>query len=193
MSDIRILAGVCKGTKLITLDGDKTRPTTGRIAENIFNILQHNKYVENFSFKKQNILDICAGSGRLGLEALSRGAKSATFIDNNPDAGKIIHSNIKKCHATAYTEFLNANAFNITLSSVYYPFSLVFCDAPYGHHMPHKIINHLIDKKWLTQNALFCIETERDYIFEEIPCIQIMDKRDYGISSIYFLKYNLLF
>ena len=170
MSDVRILAGVCKGTKLVTLDGNNTRPTTGRIVENIFNILTYNKYVDSFSFKNQKILDVFAGSGRLGLEALSRGANCAVFIDNHAEAGKIIQSNIQKCHMLERTQFLNSNALQLNLPSIYAPFSLIFCDAPYNKNLSCNVIQALIDKKWLVHNALLCIETEKNFIIEDIPC-----------------------
>lgn len=192
MSDIRILAGICKGTKLLTLTGNHTRPTTGRITENIFNILTHNIYIDNFSFKKQKVLDIFAGSGRLGLEALSRGAESATFIDNHLEAGKVIQANIKRCHMLERTEFLNSNALNLNILSVYAPFSLIFCDAPYGQDLSSDVIKQLINKKWLAHNALLCIETEKSYVFNDISYITVLDKRDYGMSCFYFLKYDLL-
>jgi 16S rRNA (guanine966-N2)-methyltransferase len=193
MSDIRILGGRFKGTKLLTLDGDNTRPTMGRIVENIFNILSHNHYVDNFTFRTQKVLDIFAGSGRLGLEALSRGAELAVFIDNHHKAGKIIQDNIQKCHATQYAHYLNCDALTLNISCSYAPFSLVFCDAPYDNTLSSTVINNLIAKKWLADNALLCIETEKNYHLDVIPNITLVDKRDYGITSVHFLKYDLLF
>jgi 16S rRNA (guanine966-N2)-methyltransferase len=193
MSDIRILAGMCKGTKLSTLEGDNTRPTTGRITENIFNILSHNDYVKNFSFKKQKVLDIFAGSGRLGLEALSRGAEYTVFMDNHPISGKVIQDNIKKCKMTHQSQFLNYNAINFNQSCIHAPFSLIFCDAPYGKNLSTHVIKHLIAQKWIADNGLLCIETENTYTIEAIPHITLVDTREYGISRIHFLKYEHLF
>lgn len=190
MSDIRIFAGMHKGTKLSTLEGDNTRPTTGRIVENIFNILAHNKYIDNFTFRNQKILDIFAGSGRLGLEALSRGAESAVFIDNNPQAIKIIDINIKKCHAFNKAKILNLNVNHLDINDNLTPFSLVFCDAPYDKNLSNNVIHQLINKKYLIDNALLCIETEKSYQIDNINGITLLEKRDYGITSIHFLKYN---
>lgn len=190
MSDIRILAGICKGTKLSTLEGDNTRPTTGRITENIFNILSHNHYIENFSFKKQKVLDVFAGSGRLGLEALSRGAEYAVFMDKHPACGKIIQNNIKKCSMMHKSQFLNDNAVNFSQPCIHAPFSLIFCDAPYGKNLSVYVIKHLIAQKWIAHNGLLCVETENTYTLEAIPHITLVDTREYGISRIHFLKYE---
>lgn len=193
MSDIRILGGRFKGTKLLTLDGDNTRPTMGRVVENIFNILSHNHYVDNFTFRTQKVLDIFAGSGRLGLEALSRGAELAVFIDNYHKAGKIIQENIQKCHATQQAYYLNCDALTLNISCSDAPFSLIFCDAPYGNDVTGRVIKNLIAKNWLAHNALLCIETEKKHHIDAIPNITLVDKRDYGISSVHLLKYDLLF
>lgn len=189
-SDIRIIAGTNKSTKLNTLEGDNTRPTTGRIVENIFNIISHNKWVDNFQFRNQKILDIFAGSGRLGLEALSRGAKSAVFVDNNPQATKIIYANIQKCHHQDKTKIVNCDVKLLNIPSELPPFSLIFCDAPYHQDLSNTVLQNLIDKNYLCHDAIICIETQKSYLLTLPPHIHLMDKRDYGITSIHFLKYN---
>lgn len=193
MADIQILAGLCKGTKLQTPKGNNTRPTMGRIVENIFNILTHNKYIDNFSFKNQSVLDIFAGSGRLGLEALSRGADSAVFVDNNSDTRKIILDNIQKCRMSEKASFINCNATDFNFPTKNSPFTLVFCDAPYGKNLSNIVIKNLLTKGFLAHNALLCVETENDYTIDVLDGLMIMDKRMYGITNIHFLKYNLPF
>ena len=190
MTDIRILSGTSKATKLSSLDGQHTRPTRGRVVENIFNILAHNPYVENFSFRNQTILDVFAGSGRLGLEGLSRGAHYACFIDNAAEARKIIHQNIHKCRFTQESAVLAQNATSLTMNPQNKLFSLVFCDAPYQKNMSELVIHSLINKGWLANNALLCIETEKIYDLPQIPYMIKLDQRDYGLTRVYFLKYT---
>lgn len=192
MTDIRILGGKFRGTKLLTLDGDTTRPTTSRIVENIFNILMHNKFTENFHFQQQKVLDIFAGSGRLGLEALSRGAIRAVFVENHIDARSIIRENIMKCHATGVTKLFTRSALDPgePPPQAKAPFSLIFCDAPYYKELPQQAIPQFIKYGWIEHNALFCIETEKEIETIEIEKLTYLENRLYGNTRIHFLIYH---
>ena len=109
---MRVIAGTAKGTKLITLKGDHTRPTTNRIKETLFNIIQ-------YDIPDSIFLDLFSGSGAIGIEALSRGAKQAFFVDNNPDAIKCIRENLKKTRLEEASKVLKTDA----LSSLFQVFT----------------------------------------------------------------------
>ena len=90
---MRVISGNARGKKLVSLEGMNTRPTLDRVKEALFNIIQ-------FDIVDKNVLDLFAGSGAIGIEAISRGAKSVTFCDNSPDAIKIIKTNIQNTKST---------------------------------------------------------------------------------------------
>ena len=101
--------GKYKGTHLEAPTGLNTRPTTGRVAENLFNILQHYKFRDEsfFLFEGKKVLDLCAGSGRLGIEALSRGAARSIFIDTDASARGTIRGNLDKLHLNGVSRFFH--------------------------------------------------------------------------------------
>jgi 16S rRNA (guanine966-N2)-methyltransferase len=187
---MHIFGGAFKGTILKSLDGNHTRPTIGRVVESMFNILRHNQYIDDFEFKNQSVLDLFAGSGRLGLEALSHGAKFCCFIDNNYQARKIIQQNVKKCHAENQSVILDYDLSKNNFSFLKQKFSLVFCDAPYYKNLPHIIIENLVKQSCLSDNALLCIETEKTVELLNIQSILLLDTRNYANTRVHFLKYN---
>jgi len=125
---MRIISGRFKGTTLFSLSGDNTRPTLDRVKESLFNILG-NAFYDTF------VLDLFAGSGALGLEAVSRGANFCDFVDINVDAINIINKNIEKCHVKEVTK-VHKSDFNAIIKK--FPddrFDLVFLDPPYGKNI----------------------------------------------------------
>lgn len=190
MDHVKILSGRLKRTRLNSLKGENTRPTLSRTVESIFNILEHNNFTDHFSFNNQHVLDLFAGSGRLGLEALSKGAKSATFIEKNPEAIQVIQQNIHKCRVQEYTHIYQQDALTLNKSIIkFQPFSLIFCDAPYGKNYTHQTLETVIQHKLNAPNAIFCIETEKDLILDNINHLEHLDQRYYGITKISFYKY----
>ena len=124
---MRIITGSARGIQLKTPPGDDTRPTTDRVKESIFNIIQ-------FDIEGRDALDLFAGSGQLGLEAVSRGAASATFVDNNTAAVKIIRENVEKCRFGDSCAVINGDykAFCQAAAARGQRFHLIFLDPPYS-------------------------------------------------------------
>ncbi|MDB6081467.1 MAG: hypothetical protein JWO53_739, partial [Chlamydiia bacterium] len=133
---MHIIAGSFRHRKLVAPQGDKTRPTSSRLRETVFNICQG-------SIENTNFLDICAGSGAMGLEALSRGAKSAIFIDNNQQAIRAISKNISLCGVEKLTEIIYKDALGALkqLEQSNHKFDLCYLDPPY--HQP-ELLSSLI-------------------------------------------------
>ena len=134
---MRVITGIARGKNILTLSGDALRPTASRVKEGLFSAIQ-------FDIEGRRVLDLFAGSGQLGLEALSRGAKEAVFVDANRDAMKIIEENIASCgfQKRAKTERMDYTAFLAKNTDM---FDIVFIDPPYQsgflNHALSKVVN----------------------------------------------------
>ncbi len=157
---MRIITGTARGTRLETLDGEATRPTAERVKEAIFSMIQ-------FDLPDAFVLDLFAGSGQMGLEALSRGAEKAHMVDKSAEAVAIIKKNAQKTHlfercrivTSDYSDFLRA-------SNGKYKYDFIFLDPPYGSGMLKKALAKLADSDLLSDGAWIFCEDERDDIFE---------------------------
>jgi 16S rRNA (guanine966-N2)-methyltransferase len=192
MAGVKILAGRHKGTLLKTLEGEATRPTTGRIAENLFNLIAHHRWdSQAFLWSNQTVLDICAGSGRLGLESYSRGAKSVVFLEKNPDAVKIIQQNIAKISAvpslkTYCHDATKSFMFPKSISA----FSLVFCDAPYHSEIFTKAMTWILPQNILAEGALIIHEDHHNTPAVSLPGLHLALEKQYGITMLRFYGFS---
>ena len=178
---MRIISGKARGTKLFTLDGLNTRPTLDRVKEPLFSIIQ--EYVLD-----SDVLDLFAGSGALGLESLSRGAKSAILCDNSKEAVDIIYKNITKTKLNA--EVIN-NDFVKTLKRLDgRQFDIIFLDPPYETNHLEEAINKILELNLLKENGLIIAETDNQEKVEKIKKldITISDIRKYGRVILIFLN-----
>lgn len=185
---MRIISGKARGTKLFTLDGLNTRPTLDRVKEPLFNIL-------NFKLEDSVVLDLFAGSGALGLEAISRGAKQAIFSENNREAKKIIEKNIDKTKFTDSVLLINndyKNALSI-VSEKNIKCDVVFIDPPYKTDLIKNALEEILKKDILNEDAIIVLETdEPERIEQDIANLdfEIIDNRKYGRVSLFFLRQN---
>ena len=155
---MRIIAGKARGTTLETLDGEDTRPTLERVKENFFNAI-------NFDVADSKVLDLFAGSGQLGLEALSRGAKEAVFVDANPECIGIITRNAQKAklydrcniYKYEYSEYLSV----LKKRRDFNKFDIIFLDPPYksGVKAINDCIKRIIKNNIIADNGLIICET----------------------------------
>lgn len=192
---MRIISGKARGTKINTIDKVTTRPTLDRVRESLFNIIQN--YVSN-----TYVLDIFAGSGALGIEALSRGAKQAVFCDINKDAVKIINENLMKTRLKENAIVYNMNYKKMIekLSKNDFKFDIVFVDPPYKENLAVNSVKLIIQNNLLNENGIIIIETdekERDLKElqelnkidnENLQKIKIIDERKYGRANLIFLR-----
>ena len=181
---MRIISGKARGTKLYTLEGTNTRPTLDRVKESIFNIIQGN--IENAT-----VLDLFAGSGAIGLEMLSRGAKKAVLCDNSKEAVGIIKKNIEKTHSQEKAEIYNLD-FETCLEKIKnQKFDIIYLDPPYATDYIYKALSKIIELGIAKKESLIIIETDDEQrILKEIEKIEvkIIDKRKYGRATIIFLN-----
>ena len=132
---MRVIAGTARGRRLKELEGMDTRPTTDKVKESMFNILQ-------FDLEGRRVLDLFAGTGQLGIECLSRGAASAVFVDRRADAVKLIRENLKVTELTDRARVVSGDSMEY-LKSVREKFDLVLLDPPYAADLLENAIAHL--------------------------------------------------
>ena len=181
---MRIISGTAKGTKLYTLEGLNTRPTLDRVKESLFNIIAN--YI-----KDSVVLDLFSGSGAIGLEFASRGAKKAILNDYSKEACKIIERNIEKTHLREKVELYNEE-FKILIKKLKdIKFDIIYLDPPYNTDYIKIAIKLLNENNNITNETILITETDDEKIIkqiEEINNIEIIDKRKYGRAYILFLK-----
>lgn len=182
---MRIISGTARGTKLFTLDSLSTRPTLDRVKESIFNII--NQDIQDTVF-----LDLFSGSGAIGLEAASRGAKRAVLCDKSKDACNIIKRNIEKTHLQEKTVLYNMDFEKLLckLEQNVECFDYIYLDPPYKTDYVIKSLELLINLRLIKNNTQIIVETDDiekiiDYINEKF---EIIKERKYGRAVILFLK-----
>ena len=182
---MRIIAGLYRGKKIATPTSMNTRPTSDRARETIFNILSHNPAFGAQVLVDQAVLDVFAGTGALGLEALSRGARSIQFIENN--------------RATLPTLYANVKAFDLPLSSVLEqdvhdlsravtPFGLIFLDPPYHKNLLLPALDRLSSQGWFSKSSILVIEIAKDEKLLLPKNLSIVTERACGAAKILFCK-----
>lgn len=158
---MRVIAGEARSIPLVCPDGDGTRPTTDRIKETLFNIIQD-------EIPGAVFVDLFAGSGAVGIEALSRGAAKAYFIDNNKKAIEAIEANLKKTKLMDKAMVLKQDAVTSITYSIREEVDVVFLDPPYGCNMDQTVFAALKDAKCITSDTLIIAEEEADYDFSYV-------------------------
>ncbi len=148
---MRIITGSARGTHLYTLEGDATRPTSERAKEALFSILQN-------EVRDARVLDLFAGSGQLGLEALSRGAAHAVFTDGAKNAVEIVRRNAERTHLTEKCKILQSDALAYLRSCREGPFDLVFLDPPYAAGLLPQCLGLLLSRGLLAEDAVIAAE-----------------------------------
>lgn len=155
---MRVIAGTRRSLPLRAVEGQGTRPTTDRIKETLFNILMPDIPGSKF-------LDLFAGSGGIGIEALSRGASKAVFVDNGRDAVKCITDNIRFTKFTDESEIVRLDALSYVRSLKKVDFDIIFMDPPYGEDLEKEILSILAGKSFVNNDALIVVEAALDTDF----------------------------
>jgi 16S rRNA (guanine966-N2)-methyltransferase len=182
---MRIVAGTHRGRPLESPADQRIRPTSDRIRESLFNILGHK--LESFAGK--HVLDGFAGTGALGLEALSRGAASALFMDKDRNALALCRRNAASLGLAGKSEFRLGDVTVPGPSGG--PFDLVLLDPPYGQGLAGKALAAMAEAGWLAPNALVVIEGDRAQSEPVPPNFAVIDSRDYGRTNITLARVEL--
>ena len=146
MSAMRIVAGKFRGASLEAPKGLATRPTSDRVRQALFNVLEHGP--ARFDFEGARVLDLFAGTGALALEALSRGARYAVFIEEDAAARGAIRRNVEALSLTGVTKIWRRDATKLGDAGALQPFDLIFCDPPYGKELGEQALASAVDGGW---------------------------------------------
>ena len=179
---MRIVAGKFRGASIEAPKGLATRPTSDRVREALFNVLEHGP--PRFDFEGARVLDLFAGSGALGLEALSRGARCAMFIEESPTARAAIRRNVEALGLTGVTKIRRRDATKLGEAGTLQPFRLIFCDPPYGKRLAERALEEAIDGGWTEQGAIAVLEESIDVAVSWPPSFREIDRRRYGDTQI---------
>lgn len=181
---MRVVAGTARSLRLKTIDSLETRPTTDRIKETLFNMIQND--VPGAVF-----LDLFAGSGGIGIEALSRGAREAVFVDNNRGCVQCIEQNLSHTHFAEVSRVVPGDAM-LALRKLEgtATFSVVFMDPPYNKEFEKEILTYLKDSAIIDEDTLIIVEAsiETDFDYAEDLGFTIRKEKNYKTNKHVFLK-----
>ena len=180
---MRVIAGTARRLQLKTLDGMDTRPTTDRIKETLFNMISAELYDSNF-------LDLFSGSGGIGIEALSRGAANAVFVEKNPKAMKCIQENLESTKLKDRAKTMQMDVFAaLSRLNGEWKFEYIFMDPPYNHEWEKQVLEFLADTTLLADDGIIIVEAskETDLSAEELG-YSIIKEKMYKTNKHIFLE-----
>lgn len=185
---MRIVGGEFRGRALVTPDGRTTRPTSDRAREAIFNVLNHAEWAPNLAGAR--VMDIFAGSGALGFEALSRGAAFCLFVETDDAARGAIRDNVEAFGLFGNTRVHRRDATQLGQrpGSAGEAFDLVFLDPPYHKGLGERALDCLIQGNWLAENAIIVFERGADEGDFATEVWEIVNTKIYGMAQVLFLK-----
>ena len=184
---MRIVGGRLRGRLLQAPVSRAIRPTSERLRESIFDILihRHAGVVEG-----ARVVDLFAGSGALGIEALSRGAKFVLFVDNGPEARALLRANVEVFALGGVTRIWRADATLLGKAPAGPPFTLAFLDPPYDKGLAGPALAGLVEGGWLAPGALVVVEESAEAEIGAPTALRVVDERVYGETKVVFLAYG---
>tara|TARA_Y100001935_G_scaffold36512_1_gene29121 strand:- start:1339 stop:1902 length:564 start_codon:yes stop_codon:yes gene_type:complete len=186
---MRIISGELKGRKIFEPPDRTTRPLKDLVKESIFNIVMHSNKI-SIDLKNSNILDLFSGVGSFGIEALSRGSKYVTFIENYTEVLQILRKNIQKLNLDNKCEIISEDIINkLNFKKLNKKFELIFLDPPFDEKNLSKILLKIYDSKILKKNGILIIHRKINTDDKLIPKFNIIEEKKYGLSKIMFGNY----
>ncbi len=187
---MRIVSGKLKGRNIATLDGRNTRPTSDRAREAIFNVLAHADWGVELDGLK--VMDLFAGTGALGFEAISRGAAHCLFVETESRARGVIRENVDQYQLFGVTRIHRRSAVDLgpRPNGVGAPYDIAFMDPPYGYELVTPTLKQLIKGEWLNPGALIVAEVSKDDPEPVFDGYEVLDNRDYGAARVWFARYT---
>jgi 16S rRNA (guanine966-N2)-methyltransferase len=184
---MRVVAGTLRGRAIAGPQHEGLRPTSDRVRESLFNILAHG--VDDFSLEGARVIDLFAGTGALGIEAISRGAAYCLFVDSEPEARGLIRNNVEAFNLTGVTRIFRRDAADLGPAGTVAPFQLAFLDPPYDKGLGEPALNALADGKWLVPGAIVVLEERASAPVTLPPAFVELDRRTYGDTQIVFARF----
>lgn len=182
---MRIAGGRLRNRPLHAPAGRATRPTSDRVREAIFNVLAHG--IEDFALEGARVLDLFAGTGALGLEALSRGARFALFVEESASARAAIRRNAETLDVTGQIKIWRRDATKLGPCAPA-PFGLAFIDPPYGRGLGEAALGQLVAGGWLERGAVVVVEETERAAVAAPEGLTLLDARVYGDTKVMFLR-----
>ena len=182
---MRIVGGRLGGRTLLAPKSQAIRPTSDRLREALFNILQH-AYGDPVNGAR--VLDLFAGTGAMGLEALSRGAGFVLFVDDGAEARALLRGNVDALGAGGASKVYRRDATRLGPCAPLSPFSLAFLDPPYGKGLAEQALVSARDGSWLTAGAVIVVEEASDATFAAPEGFEEVERRDYGDTQATILR-----
>ncbi len=185
---MRIVGGRFKGHAIHGPSSLSTRPTSDRVRESMFNILAHG--IEGLELDGARVMDLFAGTGALGLEALSRGAKFCQFVEEGTEARGVIRRNADALGAIGMCKIWRRDATKLGPCAPQSPFNLVFADPPYNRGMGEKALASLVDGGWLSPGAIVVLEESERATIADVPGLTRIDQRTYGDTVVHLYRFE---
>lgn len=182
---MRIVGGEFRGRPLAAPRDNAIRPTTDRAREAVFNMLAH-RFAERLEGAR--VLDLFAGTGALGLEALSRGAGHCLFVEESAEGRGLIRTNVEALGLQGRTKIFRRDATRLGDAGTIPPFGLIFADPPYGKGFGERALQAARLGGWLLPGALCLVEEAVTAAFDPGPGFRIVDERNYGETAIRFVE-----
>jgi 16S rRNA (guanine966-N2)-methyltransferase len=183
---MRIVGGRFRSRPLAAPRSSSIRPTGDRLRESLFNILEH---AYGLPTQETRVLDLFAGTGALGLEAISRGAAAALFVETGVEARALIRQNVEALGLTGATRLLRRDATSLGGAGTIAPFDLVFCDPPYGKGFGERALASAAEGGWLAEAAVCVLEERADVEVRLPPSLAAIDRRITGDSQLIFTRH----
>ena len=182
---MRVVGGRLKGRNLVSPSSREIRPTADRLRESVINILVH---AYSNPIQGARVLDLFAGTGALGIEAISRGAAFALFVDNGAEARALLRNNVEALGLGGVTKVFRRDATNLGPAHPLEPFALVFLDPPYAKGLAEKALASLRDGGWLTPAALLVVEEAKAAAFAAPDGFEELERRMYDDTEFVLLR-----
>ncbi len=184
---MRIVGGEFRGRTLATPKSSAIRPTIDRTRESLFNIIGH-VYPE--AIEGARVIDLFAGTGAVGLEALSRGCRSALFVENSVEGRGLLWENIEQFGLHGRARILRRDATKLGGVGTIEPFHFLFADPPYGQGLAEAALGAAHDGGWLLPGALVVVEERADVTLSVDPIFSLLEQRLFGDTKMHFFRYQ---
>ena len=176
---MRIVAGKFRGRRVATPTSDRIRPTSDRTRESLSNILAH-----KIDFAGIGVMDLFAGTGALGIEAMSRGASFVLFVEDSVEGNALLRTNIENFQLQGSSKILKRDATKLDDCDAASLFDLVFLDPPYGKGLGEQAMAALLAGRWLKQGALAILEESASSLPDAVEGFSLLDNRRFGETAI---------
>lgn len=183
---MRIVAGSLRGRALAAPKDERTRPTSDRVRESVFNILAHG--AAGVELQGARVIDLFAGTGALGIEAVSRGAAFALFVEEDPAARAVIRTNLESFGLNGQTKIFRRDATDLGPAAQMGQFDLALLDPPYGKGLGDRALASLHAGGWLKPGAVVVVEERAEQSVAVPQGLSEVDRRTYGDTQVLFLK-----